>query len=208
MPAFVEKYSQEQRTALFRGAIDNQLGVKGCLRAAANGELPNLPEVDQTSLSRMAYAYAAEMVREERMRRGLITQVAKDTSQAARDIAARLIVLADRELTRLERQRLKEPVNTSAGTATAKMAREALSLLKDADALPKAKGTQGTETNEEPTKPLTLAGRIARDAQQDTDNPDPTSDEPQTQEPHTDETNTHPDNQPLSGLRAALPYGA
>lgn len=208
MPAFASTYSPEMRAALFRGAIDDQLGVKGTLRAAADGELPDLSETDQTILSGMAYHYAAEIVRAERDRRGLIVKVAKDTAKAAHDIAARLIVLADQELTRLERTTKKTPVNTGAGTATAKMAREALALLTAADTLTANKSKQGNDTQDEPPKPLTLAGRIARDAQRNPDDTNPTNAEPPALGPSDDETNTHPDSKALSGLHAALPYGA
>lgn len=208
MPAFAPTYSPEMRAALFRGAIDDQLGVKGTLRAAADGELPDLSGTDQTILSGMAYHYAAEIVRAERDRRGLIVKVAKDTAKAAHDIAARLIVLADQELTRLERATKKTPVNTGAGTATAKMAREALALLTAADTLTANKGKQGIDTQDEPPKPLTLAARIARNADSNHDDTDPTSDEPPSPGNSNDQTNTHTDSPTLSGLRAAFPYGA
>lgn len=201
------------RNALFRGAIDDNRGVKGTLRDAAAGELPDLPEADQHTLSAMSYAYAADIVAAERQRRGIVDHVRLNTSQAAHDIAARIIALADREISRIERTRAKEPVNTGAATATAKMAREALALLKDVDALPNAKGDKGNKGNGkqgEPSKPLSLAGRIARDANKepDDDDEDPTGAEPQGPGDSDDEVNTHTDSARQVGLRAAFPYGA
>lgn len=164
MPNFVETYNAEMRAALFSAAIDRGLGVRGALRAAGAGELPDLEPASQAVLSRMAYGYAAELVRDERERRGVVRQVRDDVTELAHTMAARLAALADRELRLLEAAKVKLPVDTGRAHAAAKLMREALALARDAQAPAKGNGkTSGPAAASEPARPRSVAAMIASD---------------------------------------------
>lgn len=166
MPNFVERYNAKMREALFHAAIDRELGVKGALRAAGEGRLTRISADEQKILAGMAYGYAAELVRDERERRGSVFKVPDDIAQTARAVAAELCELARLETARLVHQRQrkpKEPVNTGLGVAAAKLMREALALSRDVDApvkhTPKASDETGKQKG--PARPRTLAAVIA-----------------------------------------------
>lgn len=164
MPNFVETYNSEMRAALFAAAIDRGLGVKGALRGAGAGELPDLEPASQAVLSRMAYGYAAELVRDERERRGVVRQVRDDVTELAHTMAARLAALADRELKLLEATKAKAPVDTGRAHAAAKLMREALALARDAQAPAKGNGKTGAPAAaSEPARPRSVAAMIAGD---------------------------------------------
>lgn len=165
MPNFVEVYNAKMRAALFTAAIDRGLGVKGALRAAGAGEMPDLEPASQAVLSKMAYAYAAELVRDERERRGAVRQVRDDVTERAHELAARLAALADREVRRLELARVKDPVDTGRALAAAKLMREALALARDAQAPGKGNGkTVAPAAASEPARPRSVAAMIAGDS--------------------------------------------
>ncbi len=157
MPAFAETYSAQQRDALFRGALDDHLGIRGVLRAAAAGELPELDAADQATLAKMTYGYACQLIRDEKHRRGMIQTVRKDTTISARDLVARLLALGDRELARLEHAKTKQPVDTGAALGAAKLIREALAIGK----LLEQDASNTSAPAAEQAKPKTLAQRIA-----------------------------------------------
>lgn len=189
MPAYVEIYSADMRAALFRAVIDHGTDVRAALRAAAAGDLEHLAPDDQRTLAGMAYGYACELVRDERARRGNVQKVRADSTDAAHQLAARLLALADREVQRLETAKKREPVDTARGIAAAKMAREALALTRDAATEPKQ------PTSKQPTapapRPTTLAAAIAAGESTATHNaPGSTSDEA-TPATHTKTEHTH-----------------
>lgn len=165
MPAFVQRYSADMREALFSAVFDQELSVQRALRTAAAGQLEGLSRADQTTLGEMTYAYACELVREERARRGAMKKIREDASEVAKQLAARLLALADREVQRLERSPLKTPVDTGRGVAAAKLAREALALTRDATAEPKDTGKAPGDKTAGPKKPRTLAATIAADTE-------------------------------------------
>jgi hypothetical protein len=152
------------RAALFRAAIDDRLGVKGALEAAQAGALQGLTADDQRVLASMAYGYACTLVKDERLRRGDIEKVRADVENQAHELAARLLALADGEVSRIERAKRakpRSPVNTGDATAAAKMAREALALARDAAGTGKANGKAAAAPSAAPAKPASLAARIA-----------------------------------------------
>lgn len=165
MPAFARQYSTEMREALFRAVFERELSVQRALNAAAAGQLDGLNRADQTTLAKMAYPYACELVRNERADRGAMTKVREDASEVAKQLAARLLALADREVQRLERAPLKNPVDAGHGIAAAKMAREALALTRDATTAPKDTGKAPDGKTATPKKPRTLAATIAADTE-------------------------------------------
>lgn len=165
MPAFVKRYSAEMRDALFSAVFDQELSVQRALRTAAAGQLEGLSRADQTTLGEMTYAYACELVREERARRGALKQLREDAQEVAKQLAARLLALADREVQRIERSPLKTPVDTGRAAGAAKMAREALALTRDATNEPKDTGKAPSDKTATPKKPRTLAATIAADAE-------------------------------------------
>jgi hypothetical protein len=120
VPSFVETYSADMRTALFFGAINLRMGVKGAIAAAQRCELPNLSDDDQATLGAMTYGYACTLVKDERLRRADVVKVRADSGEQAHDLAARLLALVDREVRRLEHTKAKTPVNTGAAIAAAK----------------------------------------------------------------------------------------
>lgn len=188
MPAYVEIYSAAMRNTLFHAAIDRNMGVQAALRAAAAGELEHLGADDQRTLAGMAYGYACELVRDEKHRRGTIQKVRADSTDAALQLAARLLTLADREVARIENAKKREPIDTTRGIAAAKMAREALALARDAKHEPKQPGKQPAAPTPRAT---TLAATIAAGESTATNNaPDHASDDtaPAT---HTTKENTH-----------------
>lgn len=164
MPAYVEIYSADMRTALFHATIDREMSVQGALRAAAAGELEGLSTEDQRTLGGIAYAYACELVREEKLRRGAVKKVRDDAVEVAKQLAARLLALADREVQRIERGKLKDPVDTGRATAAAKLAREALALTRDATLEPKTAAKTTTDKTAPTQRPRTLAAVIAADS--------------------------------------------
>lgn len=199
MPAYVEIYSAAMRAALFRAAIDRDMGVQAALRAAAAGELEHLGADDQRTLAGVAYGYACELVRDERARRGNVRKVRADSTDAALQLAARLLALADREVTRLETTKKREPVDTTRGIAAAKMAREALALARDAKHEPKQPGKAAAAPAPRAT---TLAAAIAAGESTAPNNtPDSASDNgaPAT---HTKTESTHNTTNGAVGSRA------
>lgn len=165
MPAFVQRYSADMREALFQAVFERELSVQRALRTAAAGELDGLSRDDQGTLGEMTYAYACELVREERARRGAMKKIREDAQEVAKQLAARLLALADREVQRLERSPLKTPVDTGRGVAAAKLAREALALTRDATAEPKDTAKTSADKTATPKKPRTLAATIAADTE-------------------------------------------
>lgn len=165
MPAFVKRYSAEMRDALFSAVFDQELSVQRALRTAAAGQLDGLSRADQTTLGEMTYAYACELVREERARRGALKQLREDAQEVAKQLAARLLALADREVQRIERSPLKTPVDTGRAAGAAKMAREALALTRDATTEPKDNAKTAADKTATPKKPRTLAATIAADTE-------------------------------------------
>lgn len=149
------------REALFHATIDGGMSVQAALRTAEAGQLAGLSKDDQATLARMAYPYACELVRDEKGRRGAVRKVHEDTTEAARKLAARILALADREIARIERKPLKEPVDTGRATAAAKMAREALAVVRDATSEPKTSSKQTQDKPAAAPRPRTLAGVIA-----------------------------------------------
>jgi hypothetical protein len=198
MPAFVERYSAEMREALFRAVFDREISVRRALRTAAAGQLEDLTRADQATLGEMTYAYACELVRLERARRGAVDKLRQDASEVAKQLAARLLALADREVTRIECTKLKTPVDAGQAIAAAKMAREALALTRDATSEPKtsAKAPEHKDRGKQP--PRTLAATIASTHEPEASNDDDSQDvggdsaAPRAQE-ETNETNEQDD---------------
>lgn len=168
MPAFVEKFSENMRAALFRACIDNGLSVRAALRAAEARELEGLSSEDQQVLATMAYGYAATLVKDERDRRGEVAKVRADVTETAHDVAAELSMIAKREQQRLGRMKPKTPAETgalaAAGSAVLKMQREALALARDASGQGKTNGKDSAPATEQPKAPRSLVARIAAEA--------------------------------------------
>ncbi len=161
MPAFVETYSADMRAALFSATIDRKMAVAAALRAAKAGELPDLGAEDQTILAGMAYNHAAKIVKDERLSRAGIQATRRDTTTAGRELAARLLALADREVRLLEAVSPKKPVDTGRAIAAGKLMREAIAVA-NALATPTSSSAGKDEAPAKaPSKPKGLAARIA-----------------------------------------------
>lgn len=201
MPAYVEIYSADMRAALFRAVLDRGMDVRATLRAAAAGELEHLSADDQRTLAGMAYGYACELVRDERDRRGNVQKVRADTTDAALQLAARLLALADREVARIERAKAREPVDTARAAAAAKLAREALALARDAAHEPKQPAAKQPGTAPAP-RPTTLAAAIAAGESTATPNT-PSNPSDSATATHTTNDHTHDTSTSAVRLRAA-----
>jgi hypothetical protein len=164
MPAFVETYSANMRAALFRATIDDKMTVKGALRAAQAGQLPDLPADDQRILAGMTYNHAASIVKDERLRRGAVERVRDDVHEAAHELAARLAALADRETAQLEAEKPKTPVDTGRALAAAKLMDAAVTLADKASGQGKTNGKGAAPATEQPKAPRSLVARIAAEA--------------------------------------------
>lgn len=210
MPAFVEKFSENMRAALFRACIDNGQSVRAALRAAEAGELEGLSSEDQAVLASMAYGYAATLVKDERERRGEVAKVRADVAETAHEVAAELASIAKRETQRLARIKPKTPeesrAHSAACTAAGKVMSDALALARDASG--KQSGKDSAPAAEQPKAPRSLVARIAAEADtEDGDAHTTPSDSGDNRAAATSETTEHTDNRgarPVR-LRAAAP---
>lgn len=168
MPAFVEKFSENMRAALFRACIDNGKSVRAALRAAEARELEGLSSEDQAVLASMAYGYAATLVKDERERRGEVAKVRADVAETAHEVAAELASIAKRETQRLARIKPKTPeesrAHSAACTAAGKVMSDALALARDASGQGKQSGKDSAPAAEQPKAPRSLVARIAAEA--------------------------------------------
>lgn len=207
MPAFVATYSSAQRAALFRAAIDQRMPVKAVLEAAAAGELPDLDAADQATLAGMAYGYALQLVRDEKLERGGVERARAQPDKIARDVAIRVLKRAERDIAEIERRARKRPMTIEESRKTdaaVKRVRDSMALLRELE--PKAKQATGEKTRE-PERPRSLASRIAAqsttEARDDSTQPDAGGD---NATPRTNATNDETNGR--SGgpvrLRAAL----
>lgn len=161
MPAFAETYSAAQRAALFHAAIDDKMPVRAVLDAAGRGELPGLDAADQRVLAGMAYGYACQLVRDEKLERGGVERVRAQPDKIARDIAIRVLKRAERDIAEIERRAGKRPLKLDESRQVEhaqKRVRDAMALVRELDGT----GKQATaEKTREPERPRSLVARIA-----------------------------------------------
>lgn len=208
MPAYVSTYSAKQREILFSYAIDSETPIKQVLKDAREGKLEGLTHDEQLSLGAISYAYACQLVKEERHERGGVAAARKSPDRVARNLAAMLLRRAEADVRLLTEKRKKEPMKADdqrLAAAALKTAREAMSFLAE---LEKTRGNGAKPSSPAPAKPSGLAAQIAASASTAADDlPTQESASGERQAPRDDETKGATDGggEGPARLRAAAP---
>jgi hypothetical protein len=99
---FRAKFSDEQRDALVRAALDFGLSAADAARRAGHGALPGTrPDLPAFSITP---EYAAQLVREERQRRGTREAAAMAPEQVMRKTLGMLAVRLEEQVRKMERR--------------------------------------------------------------------------------------------------------
>lgn len=198
MPAYTAKFSREQRKALFRAVLGENMSVRGALDAAAAGQLPELGVEQQRELATMNYSYACQLVNEERDNRDGVQRARSQPNSVTKDAAVALLRRAQKDALKIANAK-KPLMDADAAQKTLGVIEKAQRVLaglevKKAPAKPAAK----TETS----KPRGLAEQIARGSSAE---PDDLPTETTTGEAHAparnSETNEQADVSMVSAAR-------
>lgn len=138
---FRAKFSDEQRDALVRAALDFGLSAAECARRAEHGALPGTrPDLPAFSITP---EYAAQLVREERQRRGQREAAAMAPEAIMRKTLGMLAVRLEDQVRRMERRKIAA---TGAEIAElAKAGREVAALARAVNGLPQSGETPRRE---------------------------------------------------------------
>jgi hypothetical protein len=140
---FRAKYSDEQRKALISACLDYGLSARRATMLANRGELPGAPDVP--AFGGISPEYAAQLVREERQRRGAEESAASSPETIMRKTLGMLAYRLDEQVRRLERRR--NPPTAGEIADLAKAGREVAALARTVHGLPQAPTKPKADTN-------------------------------------------------------------
>jgi hypothetical protein len=144
--AFRAKFSDAQREALVRAALDYGLSARRAAILATRGELPGA-DPDLPAFA-MTYEYAAQLVREERNRRGAREAAASTPETIMRQTLGMLAMRLEEQVRRLERRR-KPPTPSEIGEL-ARAGKEIASLARAVHGLPAERAPKAEKNGEAP----------------------------------------------------------